>query len=347
MTDTSWHTDDFPELRSGPPWVMQEMIAAQPELAERMLTDPSAVAAEIAEEIAAALAAGQPVTVTGCGTSEHAAHAVAALIASAVAPERRSLIHARPAFSAAGDPIDGLCLAISHDGGTRATALAAAAARTAGARTAAVTHHASSDVAAQADRVLVTPRHDDSWCHTIAYTSALLAGAAIAGRLGAITAQPNHARALLGRAIRIDAAPVAELLADRRVLLCAGAGLDHITARELALKVAEGARMPTVAIELETVLHGQLAGHEAADALFLVRSTTAGSPIVSPAAPTMSRVRPPPSGSRSPRCCRPGMTGRSRRSSRPPDVSCSTSPNPRCSTMASPRCWLAPAACKR
>jgi len=42
---------------------------------------------------------------------------------------------------------------------------------------------------------------------------------------------------------------------------------------ELALKIAEGARLPTVALELETVLHGQLAGHEPTDALILVAMT--------------------------------------------------------------------------
>jgi len=270
MTDAGWYTDDFPELRSGPPWVMQEMIAAQPELAEQMLAGPSPAVAEIAADIAGALAAGRPVTITGCGTSEHAAQAVAALIAGAVAREQRALIRAVPAFSAAIAPVDGVCLAISHDGGTRATALAAAAAKRAGARTAVITYASPSDVAAQADRELLTPRHDDSWCHTIAYTSAILAGATIAGHLAGAAAQPAVASDLLSNAIGLDAAPVAERLVDRRVLLCAGAGLDHIAARELALKVAEGARMATLALELETVLHGQLAGHEPADGLVLV-----------------------------------------------------------------------------
>ena len=53
-------------------------------------------------------------------------------------------------------------------------------------------------------------------------------------------------------------------------MLCAGAGPDHVIARELALKIAEGARMPTLALELETVLHGQLAEHEPSDALILI-----------------------------------------------------------------------------
>lgn len=69
MADTRWHSDAYPELRSGPPWVMQEMITAQPTLAEQMLSSPSPAASAIADEIASALAAARPVTVTGCGTS--------------------------------------------------------------------------------------------------------------------------------------------------------------------------------------------------------------------------------------------------------------------------------------
>jgi glucosamine 6-phosphate synthetase-like amidotransferase/phosphosugar isomerase protein len=42
-------------------------------------------------------------------------------------------------------------------------------------------------------------------------------------------------------------------------LVVAGAGVDYISAREMALKVSEGARLPASAIELETVMHGHLA----------------------------------------------------------------------------------------
>ncbi|WP_445148356.1 SIS domain-containing protein [Baekduia sp. Peel2402] len=264
----SWHTEDYPELREGPPWVMEEMIAAQPALAEAILDAPSPVAAVIGREIDAALAAGQPVTVVGCGTSEHGAHAIAALIAGAAAPEQRSLVRARQALTAAVEPAGGVCVAVSHDGGTRATELAALAARKAGAKVAVVTHDPAGSVAATADHVLVTPVHDVSWCHTIGYTSALLGGAAIAGPVDA--GGGSAARDVLAAAIALDAAAVAGQLADRRVVLCAGAGIDHVTARELALKIAEGARQPTIALELETVVHGQLAGHEAADGLILI-----------------------------------------------------------------------------
>src|SRR4051812_39964269 len=274
MTNPDWHTDAFPELRPGPPWVMQEMIAAQPAVVEALLNSPPPGTSAAAEAIAAALEQNRPVTVCGCGTSEHAAHAIAALLSAAVGPQQSALVQARPALSAALDPAPGACVAISHDGEPRASTLALVAAGGAGAHTIAIPHQRDGGVARAAEGVLVTPRHDDSWCHTVAYTSALAAGAALAGRLGPFAAEPSAARELLAHATgSTNAAPIADHLADRRVVLCAGADEDHTTARELALKIAEGARLPTLALELETVLHGQLAAHNPADALILVAIT--------------------------------------------------------------------------
>jgi glutamine---fructose-6-phosphate transaminase (isomerizing) len=289
MTTPEWHTDEFPELRSAPPWVMQEMIAAEPALVEALLSHEPPGTSAAAAAIAEAVEHHRPIIVCGCGTSEHAAHGVAALLSAAVDPRLSPLVQAQPALSAALDPAAGVCVVISHDGETRASILALVAARTAGARTVAITHQRDSSVARAAEHTLVTPRHDESWCHTVAYTSALAAGAALAaslgtgpaaagslsaGSLGPFAAEPAAARELLERASGSpQAAPVASRLADRRVVLCAGAGADLATARELALKIAEGARLPTIGLELETVLHGQLAGHEPADALVLVAIT--------------------------------------------------------------------------
>ncbi len=274
MSSPDWHTDAFPELRSGPPWVMQEMVATQPSMAEELLSSPPAGTAQAAEAIASALTDNRPVVVCGCGTSEHAAEGIAVLLSAAVGPEQSALVRARPALSAALDALPGVCLAISHDGGTRATTLALLAARAAGAHTIAITQRPNAGIAQAAEHVLVTPRHDDSWCHTVAYTSALVAGAGLAARIGPLAASPAAARELLERATSLaGATPIAGHLADRRVVLCAGAHADQVTARELALKLAEGARLPTLALELETVLHGQLAAHDPADALILVAIT--------------------------------------------------------------------------
>jgi glutamine---fructose-6-phosphate transaminase (isomerizing) len=274
-----WHTDSFPELRAKPPWVMQEMIAAEPALVEALLSTPPAGIDVAGDLIGEALTQGRPVIVSGCGTSEHAAHGVAAMLAAA-APDKTLLVRARPAFSAAQDPSPGVCVAISHDGGTAATVMALDAARSVGARTIAITHQPDGAVARAADLALVTPVHDDSWCHTVAYTSALAVGAALASRVGPFAADPAAARALLeGATSSPGAASIAERLADRRVILCAGAEpADLGTARELALKIAEATHVPTLALELETVLHGQLAACEPTDAVVLVAITGTDDP---------------------------------------------------------------------
>ena len=79
---------DMPELRDGPPWAMEEMILAEPGLVAPILALPEAdLAAEMLRET-------ETVVVTGCGTSEHAAMAGAALLGA----------RARDAFEASLDP---------------------------------------------------------------------------------------------------------------------------------------------------------------------------------------------------------------------------------------------------
>ncbi len=184
--DRDWLTDDFPELRDAPPWVMEEMIFAQARLAAPILGAERPDAARLRDAVLAAAAAGEPVVVTGCGTSEHAAMVVAELLTDSF--RRAGLTaraEARQALDAALDPRSGgVLLAISHDGGTRATKLALEAGRESGARTALITACADPSCASDADLVFVTPVHDDSWCHTLAYVSAILAGARISGIAG-------------------------------------------------------------------------------------------------------------------------------------------------------------------
>ncbi len=249
-----------PELRDGPPWIMEEMVAAQPALAPALLDSPPAAVADVA---AAVRDASRPVTVVGCGTSEHGAMAVAAQLDRALGGGWPPRVRARQSLDAAERPQDGgVCIGISHDGGTRATQLALEAAAAGGAVTALLTSVRNAPV----EHVLVTPVHDDSWCHTVAYVSAILVGAALARELGIEGVSGAEAEALL-------AAPVDEVaLGDPARVIVAGAGLDLITARELALKIAEGARVPTAAYQLETLLHGYLAGEDSSTAAVLVQT---------------------------------------------------------------------------
>ena len=177
----------------------------------------------------------------------------------------RGRLRAQQALDAALDPPStGLVIGVSHDGGTRATSLALQQARRAGAVTAAITARPESEFAATADHVLATPLLDRSWCHTVAYTSAITAGAAIA-----YADRERAWQASASAALEAALADAAARGAGRRLhpvqrVLSVGIGADLINARELALKLEEGARVAATAHHLETLLHGHLAGCEPA-----------------------------------------------------------------------------------
>jgi glucosamine--fructose-6-phosphate aminotransferase (isomerizing) len=257
---------------------MEEMIAAQPGAVRDLLDSPPDGLAALAGTVREAHDAGLPVTVVGCGTSEHGAMAVAELISAALGGGWPPAAIARQSLDAAEQPPrGGVCIGISHDGGTRATTLALEGARAAGARTAVVTARPDGSAAEPADLVLTTPAHDDSWCHTLAYTSAIAVGAALARELGLERVDGGAAAEQLAAVLAQP--PEATVLAGSERILCAGAGLDLITARELALKLAEGARVETAALHLETLLHGHLAGEDAGTALVLVATDQESSRI--------------------------------------------------------------------
>lgn len=252
---------------------MEEMVAAEPALARTLLDSPPGEVPALAGTVRDAHEAGLPVTIVGCGTSEHAAMAVAALLDAAVGGGWPAAAVARQSLEAAERPQrGGVCIGISHDGGTRATTLALEAAAAGGARTALITARPGGSASGPAELVLVTPVHDDSWCHTVGYTSPILVGAALAGELGLDGVDASGAEDLLREAT--DAPPDAAPLGGSERILCVGAGLDYITARELALKLAEGTRASTAAHQLETVLHGHLAGEDAGTGLVIVNTDT-------------------------------------------------------------------------
>jgi glucosamine--fructose-6-phosphate aminotransferase (isomerizing) len=255
-----WAGSAIPALRHGPPYAMTEMIAAEPALAERLLhrlsDDPTLV--RVAAAIRTAADARAPIITTGCGTSEHAAMVAAELLTGAldgttVWPMQALEVARRP-------PRAGLLLAVSHEGGTWATNEAIRAASAAGAETALITVSDRSPGAALADNVITTEEQDQSWCHTVGYLSPVIVAAALAATLRERPIDPVVARALLESAGHEPAAEaVAAKLAGCSRLLIVGSGIDYPAARELALKIEEGARMPASALQLETIRHGHLA----------------------------------------------------------------------------------------
>jgi len=284
-----WAGSEMPPVRAAPPYLMTEMIAAEPSLAERIVARVSAQPAThaLAERIRAAASSGAPIFTTGCGTSEHAAMAIAAIVEDALGSNGPRVAAIQAFELARRPPRSGVLLAISHEGGTDATNIALAAASAAGAATGLITVSDRSPGAALADWVLLTDEQDQSWCHTVGYLSPIVAGATLAGHLrGGPLDGPLDGIAVRALLDAADHAPAAEAtaaaLADCSRLLIAGSGIDYVSARELALKVEEGARLPAVAHQLETVRHGHLAATnpETGFVLVLTDGEARGAPLL-------------------------------------------------------------------
>ena len=243
---------------------MEEMILAQSGLAGPILEAPASGSEAIATAVSRAAEAGEPIVVTGCGTSEHGAMAVAALLDEALRDIRHALTaRSSPGARCAFDPrAGGVCIGISHEGTTRATILALEMARGAGAVTASIGAQAGSPLATgcrsraddAAGRPLVVP-HGRLYERHPGRRSG---GARTRGR------PDGRGRGDRGRSgMRPKSRPLADHVHGASRILTVGLGADQITARELALKIEEGARIPTTALHLETLLHGHLAGCDA------------------------------------------------------------------------------------
>lgn len=271
-----------PELRPSPPWVMEDMIALQPDLVGPIAANRQA-AADLAERVARVAAAGAQIVVAGCGTSEHAAMAVAALLRD-VAPG--PFVVALEAFEASLEPqTGGLCLGISHEGETAATVAALQAARARGAATGAITAVAGSPLTETADHLFITPTLDRSWCHTVGFLSPILAGGAIAAAFSGQSLPGEAVAQRISAMLELSDAAIgiARGLGSFDRLVAVGSGLDLIAARELALKVEEGVRSPAVGRALETQLHGHLVSADERCALVVI--------VTDPAARDRRRAR--------------------------------------------------------
>jgi glutamine---fructose-6-phosphate transaminase (isomerizing) len=291
-----WASTSMPSPRGTPPFHMTEMIEAEPALAERLLErlgEPDGAAARLAAEIRGAAERGAPILVTGCGTSEHGAQAFVEILREALWAIGLPASHGRTGTPVAlqaleafqEDELGGpgaVVVGISHEGATWATNRSLQRARDARARVAVVTVSDRSPAAALADVVVTTGELDESWCHTVGYVSPILAATAVAGHLTGRPIPGRAARSAL--AAGLDPAELrrtesfAAAIADADRIVVTGSGGDRIAARELALKLEEGTHLPAVMRDLETVLHGHLAGMDARTALVLVLADTSPDP---------------------------------------------------------------------
>jgi glutamine---fructose-6-phosphate transaminase (isomerizing) len=249
-----------PEVRPGPPWIMDEMINEQLYLPAKVAESGAKL---LGQHVDQAESEGLPIMFCGCGTSEHAARAAAAVLHRAK-PEID--VTARDAFEVSLDPpTRGLLVAVSHSGETAATLEAAQNARKSGLQSLLLT--AVPELAPEGVTAIPVPLYDRSWCHTVAYTSPILTVALASGTSPA-SARSTIERELGARSQRLEDAQT--LLACDRCLIV-GSGVDEITAAELALKIEEAVHIPSTSFGVEKVLHGHLPAATAHSGLILLR----------------------------------------------------------------------------
>jgi fructoselysine-6-P-deglycase FrlB-like protein len=257
---------------------MTEMIAAEPALARRILErvgGPGGTAGELAEAIRSALAAGDPIVLTGCGTSENAAIAAAEIIreAAMAAGFPGAIVGAEQAFELSlAPPARGLVIGVSHEGATGATNAALSASREAGRPTAALTVSRRAPVGRLAGIVVETGELDQGWCHTVGYLSPIIAAAAVGARLSGRALDADRVSWLLAGGTRdgSGAEAIARVLADSVHLLVIASGADRPAGRELVLKVEESSWLPSAFRDLETFLHGHLPATSPSTGLVLI-----------------------------------------------------------------------------
>ena len=261
-----WESAPTPSWRAAPPYHMTDMIAAEPAVAKRTVerlagTGP---AADLAAAIRAALTAGEPVIVTGCGTSEHGAMAAVEIL--------------REAAVAAG--LEGA--RITQRAGVRAGARAAATrtrdrhlARRSEPRDERRT--GSGPDGRRADR----RHHGQRWLtgrgaggdrrRDRRARSRLVPHDRLSqpgrGRGGGRRPPVGPYRSTLPRVADLvadgtrdtaGAERIAARFADAAHLLVVASGADRPAGRELVLKVEEAAWLPSAYRDLETFLHGHL-----------------------------------------------------------------------------------------
>lgn len=283
-----WAGSEMPERRTAPPFHMTEMIEAEPALASRVverLASRSGPAAALAAAIREAATRGFPIIVTGCGTSEHGALGTVEILRDALRTAGLPWQLGRGGAPVAAQAFEGsledwlggeggVVIGVSHEGGTWATNRALEQAKASGATVALITASGRSPGAQLAAITLTTEEQDQSWCHTVGYVSPLLAAASVAAHITREALDGTALRELMAAGLRPEASTAAERMAaalanvDRLIVI--GSGVDRPAARELVLKVEEGAHQAAAMRDLETLLHGHLAGMDARTGVVLI-----------------------------------------------------------------------------
>jgi len=258
-----------PAARAGHPYHMHDAIYAQPG-ALRLVGRGNEAALAAA---ATALASASHVVLTGTGSSWHAALIGAHLLARGgrVGPRAQATFGGELADYGVPRETGAAVLGITHRG-TRSVADALASARAGGLATVAVTAKGVSGLDAQ--HVLRTIERETSDTHTVSYTTTLGVLAMLAAAVGkddalgrAVDALPDQIALLLGQESWED---IAVRFGRRRQFWFIGAGPNHATALEGALKLTEAAAVPAIGLDAEQFVHGPWIAVERDDVVVVI-----------------------------------------------------------------------------
>src|SRR5215211_5666399 len=262
--------------RNSHPYHMHEAILAQPEALVRVVERNESALDEFATQISSS----ERVVLAGIGTSHHASLVGEHLMrAYGGGPDVRA-IHSFDLALYGPELRQEDCVAVSHRGAKRYTALALKQAREKGCPTALITGEGGSGEG-RSDTVFRTVAQERSPAHTVSYTSAVAVLALLAGRLGyhrtgsATLPEgllreklPETLRAALGTEEEV-AALAREHVRRRRIWLLGG-GPSAVTARETALKIEETSYLQAEGMPTKTMLHGPFQCVEEDDLFVLI-----------------------------------------------------------------------------
>jgi glucosamine--fructose-6-phosphate aminotransferase (isomerizing) len=248
------------------PTALEETIVGQPAAISAALT----ANADAIRTASAMVAAARRVRLCGVGASGHAAQVGEHLLRSIGVDARAVNAFDLAVYPTNFDPGE-LLIVYTHRGGTNYTTRALGRAIRSGLKTIAITGRDAEGV--RADVGIATVPLERSATHTVSFTAAMAATAAICARCEPrsplATAMPTlgeYLRAMLPS--REVAREVAAVMSEpeRRTLIC-GAGALHPIARGGALSVKEAAYLIVEGNHLEDAIHGGLHGLNAFDVL--------------------------------------------------------------------------------
>jgi glutamine---fructose-6-phosphate transaminase (isomerizing) len=179
---------------------------------------------------------------------------------------------------------DALFIVISQSGRSPDLVEATLSARAAGARTVAIVNDTTSPVADAAEFVIpIEAGHEHSVAATKTVIGSMAAGFALVAELAGDVALIGALEMLAGRltrALALDWSYIADDLAGASAVFVAGRGLALGSVREIALKLSEVLRLPSIGVSAAELQHGPRAALSSRTPIIMMRLMDETAPMV-------------------------------------------------------------------